>query len=142
VKGRREALAVGLVWLAWLGAVLLTVALGLATGTYTLAAGWSIHHGLWPLFAWDYNWYHFVAYGGYPDLDELFKQQDAETDPGKREAILHKLQRMMHERVVVAPLFLYIWPSGIGPRVEEPGLMLINPYPWSAPYEDVRLKRP
>jgi len=67
VKGRREALAVGLVWLAWLGAVLLTVALGLATGTYTLAAGWSIHHGLWPLFAWDYNWYHFVAYGGYPD---------------------------------------------------------------------------
>ncbi len=67
MKGRREALAVGLVWLAWLGAVLLTVALGLATGTYTLAAGWSIHHGLWPLFAWDYNWYHFVAYGGYPD---------------------------------------------------------------------------
>jgi peptide/nickel transport system substrate-binding protein len=82
------------------------------------------------------------AYGGYPDLDDLFKQQDAETDRGKREAILHKIQRMMHERVVVAPLFLYIWPSGIGPRVEEPGLMLINPYPWSAPYEDVRLKRP
>jgi hypothetical protein len=67
VQGRREALAVGLVWLAWLGAVLLTVALGLTTGAYTLASGWSIHHGLWPLFAWDYNWYHFVAYGGYPD---------------------------------------------------------------------------
>jgi hypothetical protein len=24
--------------------------------------------------------------------------------------------------------------------VEEPALMLINPYPWSAPLEDVRLK--
>jgi hypothetical protein len=67
VQGRREALAVGLVWLAWLGAVLLTVAVGLAAGAYTLGVGWSIHHGLWPLFAWDYNWYHLVAHGGYPD---------------------------------------------------------------------------
>ena len=64
--GRREVLAVGLVWLAWLGAILLTVTIGLASGAYTFAQGWSIHHGLWPLFAWDYNWYHFVAYGGYP----------------------------------------------------------------------------
>lgn len=67
MQGRREALAVGLVWLAWLGAVLLTVAFGLAAGAYTLGVGWSIHHGLWPLFAWDYNWYHLVAHGGYPD---------------------------------------------------------------------------
>ena len=66
MQGRREVLAVGLVWLAWLGAILLTVTIGLASGAYTFAQGWSIHHGLWPLFAWDYNWYHFVAYGGYP----------------------------------------------------------------------------
>jgi len=38
------------------------------------------------------------------------------------------------------PLYQYIWPSGIGPRVEEPALMLIDPYPWSAPLEEVRLK--
>src|SRR6266542_606081 len=25
----------------------------------------------------------------------------------------------------------YIWPSGVGPRVAEPALMPINPYPWS-----------
>ena len=30
--------------------------------------------------------------------------------------------------------------SGIGPRVAEPALMLINPYLWSAPLEEVRLK--
>lgn len=66
MQGRREVLAVGLVWLAWLGAILLTVTIGLASGAYTFSQGWSIHHGLWPLFAWDYNWYHFVAYGGYP----------------------------------------------------------------------------
>jgi hypothetical protein len=67
VQGRRGALAVGLVWLGWLGAVLATIAIGLAAGAYTFARGWSIHDGLWPLFAWDYNWYHLLAYVGYPD---------------------------------------------------------------------------
>jgi hypothetical protein len=67
VQGRREALAVGLVWLVWLGAVLLTIAAGLAAGAYTFKLGWSIHSGPWPLFAWDYNWYHLIAYAGYPD---------------------------------------------------------------------------
>jgi peptide/nickel transport system substrate-binding protein len=80
------------------------------------------------------------AWGGYPDIDALFKDQDRETDRAKREAILHQIQRLMHERVMFAPIWLYFWPSGIGPRVEEPALMLINPFPWSAPLEDVRLK--
>jgi peptide/nickel transport system substrate-binding protein len=80
------------------------------------------------------------AYGGYPDLDALFKQQSDETDRAAREAILHKIQQLVHERVMFGPIWLYFWPSGIGPRVEEPGLMLINPFPWSAPLEDVRLK--
>ena len=47
----------------------------------------------------------------------------------------------LHERVRFAPIYDYIWPSGIGPRVDEPALMLIDPYPWSAPLEDVRLKK-
>jgi peptide/nickel transport system substrate-binding protein len=81
------------------------------------------------------------AYGGYPDIDALYKQQARELDRGKREALLHQIQRLMHERVRIAPIFEYIWPTGIGPRVEEPALMLIDPYPWSAPLEEVRLKR-
>ena len=81
------------------------------------------------------------ARGGYPDIDDLFKQQDVETDRAKREALLHQIQQLMHERVMFAPIWLYIWPSGIGPRVEEPALMLINPFPWAAPLEDVRLKQ-
>src|SRR5262245_3194126 len=80
------------------------------------------------------------AYGGYPDIDELFKQQNAETDHSKREALLHQIQQLIHERVMFGPIWEYIWPSAVGPRVEEPALMLINPYPWSAPLEDVRLK--
>ena len=80
------------------------------------------------------------AYGGYPDLDALFKQQDKETDRAKREAMLHQIQQLMHERVMFGPIWLYFWPSGIGSRVADPALMAINPYPWSAPLEEVRLK--
>jgi peptide/nickel transport system substrate-binding protein len=81
------------------------------------------------------------AYGGYPDVDDLYKRQAHETDRKKREALLHQIQQIMNERVRIAPIFEYIWPSGIGPRVAEPALMLINPYPWSAPLEDVRLRK-
>jgi peptide/nickel transport system substrate-binding protein len=81
------------------------------------------------------------AYGGYPDIDELYVQQARETDRAKREAILHQIQRLIHERVRFGPIWQYIWPSGIGPRVAEPALMLIDPYPWSAPLEEVRLKK-
>jgi peptide/nickel transport system substrate-binding protein len=82
------------------------------------------------------------AYGGYPDIDALYKQQAGETDKKKREALLHQIQRLVYDRVRYGPIYEYIWPSGVGPRVAEPALMLINPYPWSAPLEEVRLKKP
>ena len=82
-----------------------------------------------------------LAYGGFPDIDELYKRQLAETDPVKREVLLHQIQKTLHERTRYAPIFDYFWPSGLGPRVEEASLMRIDPYPWSAPLEDVRLKR-
>ena len=81
------------------------------------------------------------AYGGYPDLDELFLQQARERDPAKREALLHRIQKELAERVRYAPIYEYIWPSAMSAKVAEPALMLINPYPWSAPLEEVRLKK-
>ncbi len=81
------------------------------------------------------------AYGGYPDIDALYKEQALVSDPRKREALLHQIQQLLHERVRFGPIWDYIWPSGVGPRVDEPALMLINPYPWSAPLEEVRLKK-
>jgi peptide/nickel transport system substrate-binding protein len=81
------------------------------------------------------------AYGGYPDVDALYREQARETDRKKREALLHQIQQVVYDRVRIAPIYQYIWPSGIGPRVEEPALMLIDPYPWSAPLEEVRLKK-
>jgi len=81
------------------------------------------------------------AYGGYPDMDDLYRTQASETDRKKREATLHRIQQLIAERVRLAPIYEYIWPSAIGPRVEEPALMLIDPYPWSAPLEDVKLRK-
>jgi peptide/nickel transport system substrate-binding protein len=81
-----------------------------------------------------------LAYGAFPDIEALYQQQLTETDRTKREAMLYQIQRMLHERTRFAPLFDYFWPSGLGPRVEEPSLMRIDPFPWSAPLEDVRLK--
>jgi len=81
------------------------------------------------------------AYGGYPDIDALFKDQERESDQAKRAAMLHQIQRILHERVRFGPIFDYIWPSAVGPRVADPALMLIDPYPWSAPLEEVRLKK-
>ena len=82
------------------------------------------------------------AYGGWPDIDELYQKQLAETDHAKREAMLHQIQETLHERTRFAPIYDFFWPSGIGPRVEEASMMKIDPFPWSAPLEDVRLKRP
>jgi hypothetical protein len=80
-------------------------------------------------------------YAGEADIDALYKQQSRESDPRKREVLLHQIQRTLHERVRFAPIMDFIWPSGVSARVAEPALMLIDPYPWSAPLEDVRLKK-
>ena len=76
-----------------------------------------------------------------PDVDTLFKQQAKETDRKKREAMLHQIQHLLYERVRFAPIWEYIWPSGIGARVGDPAFLKIDPYPWSAPLEDVSLRK-
>jgi peptide/nickel transport system substrate-binding protein len=81
------------------------------------------------------------AYGGWPDLDALYKQQARETDRKKREALLKQIQQTLAERMRFAMIFDYVWPSGIGPRVEDPAFLKIDPYPWSAPYEELKLKK-
>jgi peptide/nickel transport system substrate-binding protein len=81
------------------------------------------------------------AYGGYPDLDELFHKQARERDPKWREVLLHDLQRLVQERVLFAPIYEIAGLNGVGPRVAESGLGLIPTYNWSGPYEDVQLKR-
>jgi peptide/nickel transport system substrate-binding protein len=80
------------------------------------------------------------AKGSYPDIDELFKRQSTERDRKKREAMLHEIQRLVHERAMYAPLFELGWPNGVGPRVAESGFGLIPLFYYTGPYEDIRRK--
>jgi peptide/nickel transport system substrate-binding protein len=81
------------------------------------------------------------AYGSYPDLDALFQQQAGERDHTAREALLHRMQSLMHERVMHAPLFEPQVLHGVGPRVGESTIGLL-PFPVPILYEEMRLRRP
>ena len=80
------------------------------------------------------------SYGGYPDIDGLFQEQAAELDRKRREAILHKMQQLVLEKAMYAPIWELAFLNGVGPRVKESGLGLISGHAYSAPYEDVALK--
>jgi peptide/nickel transport system substrate-binding protein len=80
------------------------------------------------------------TYGTYPDIEGLVREQATEIDRAKREAILHRIQQLMHEKVMYAPLLELAIPGGYGPRVAESGIGLITNMSSSAPYEELRLK--
>ena len=80
------------------------------------------------------------AYGSYPDIDGLVQEQAAELDPRRRGATLQRIQQLVHDKAIVAPIYLNAAMMGFGPRVAESGLGLIDGFLWSAPYEDLKLK--
>jgi peptide/nickel transport system substrate-binding protein len=81
------------------------------------------------------------AYGGYPDIDDLYRQQAQERDHAKREALLHRIQELTVERVMFAPIINLRALMGVGYRVAEHGMNLIPLYPFPSP-QDMRLKEP
>ncbi len=80
------------------------------------------------------------TYGSYPDIEGLVREQAAELDARRREAILLKLQQLMHDKAMFAPIWELGFLNGHGPRVAESGLGLIPGHAYSAPYEDLTLK--
>jgi peptide/nickel transport system substrate-binding protein len=80
--------------------------------------------------------------GVMPDVEDLFQRQARETDVKKREALLHQIQQILHDRLTHIPIYelAFIW--GVGPSVDEPGINLIRSFAYSGPLEDLRLKRP
>src|SRR5262249_6133618 len=80
------------------------------------------------------------TYGSYPDIEGLIQERVGERDRKRREATLHRIQQLMHERAMFAPIWDIAALHGYGPRVAAPALGLIGSYLWSAPYEEVRLK--
>jgi peptide/nickel transport system substrate-binding protein len=88
-------------------------------------------------FTWSKGAY---AYGGYPDIDGLFREQAVELDHQKRDATLQRTPQLMHDKAMYLPIWQLALLQGYGPRVAESGLGLIADFPWSAPYEDLKLK--
>ena len=78
------------------------------------------------------------AYGGHPDIDELFHQQGRERDRAKREALLHKIQQLTVDRAMYAPIMDLRALMGVGPRVAEHTINAI-PMVFYPSYEDIKL---
>jgi len=79
------------------------------------------------------------AYGGYPDIDDLFLQQARERDPRKREALLHKIQQLTIDRAIFAPIMDLRALNGVGPRVADHTINALHMVPWPS-WEDMRLQ--
>jgi peptide/nickel transport system substrate-binding protein len=80
------------------------------------------------------------TYGTYPEIEDLIRRQATETDRGRREALLHRAQQLMHDKTMYAPLLEVANVAGYGPRVAESAVGLITYMSSSAPYEELRLK--
>ena len=80
------------------------------------------------------------VYGSYPDIDALYQQQAAELNRKKRGEILDKMQQILAERTVYAPIWQLGFINGAGPRVGESGFGLIQDFAYTGPFEDITLK--
>ena len=81
------------------------------------------------------------AYGVLPEIEDLYQRQARELDRKKREEMLHQIQQTLHDKVVFAPVCENAFIRGVGPRAEEAALTLIPAFPYTAPYEELRLKK-
>ena len=81
------------------------------------------------------------AFGSLPEVDDLFRRQAKELDRKKREALLHQMQRVLHEQMTQAAIYHLGFPTGVGPRADDIMATAIPGF-YLSPYEDLKLKRP
>ena len=82
------------------------------------------------------------AAGVIPEVEDLFQRQAREMDRAKREALVHQIQQIIHDRVTHVPVYELAFLWGVSARVEEAGVNRIKGFAYSGPYEDLKLKRP
>src|SRR5262244_3368069 len=78
--------------------------------------------------------------GVVPEIEDLYQRQARELDRKKREAMLHQIQQIVHDRAMYVPIYELAFLWGVGPRVEEACVDRIKGFSYSAPYEDLKLK--
>ncbi len=69
---RRAYVHVFAIWMAWAGAVVGTVAIGIASGVYDRSKAGVPGTTLFPFFSWDFGWYNAIAQHGYPPVADRF----------------------------------------------------------------------
>jgi peptide/nickel transport system substrate-binding protein len=79
------------------------------------------------------------AYGGHPEIDDLFLLQARERNPVRRKALLHQIQQMTVDRAMFIPIMDYRTLRGVGPRLSEHALDTLHLVQFPA-YEEMRLK--
>jgi peptide/nickel transport system substrate-binding protein len=79
------------------------------------------------------------AYGGYPDIDELYQQQANERDRDKRQTLLAEIQQLTIDRAMYAPIMDLRALMGVGPRITKHTItdVWMSPFP---SYEDIEIK--
>jgi len=80
------------------------------------------------------------AYGSYPEIDALYPQQADELDHEKRASMLAKMQQLVHEKAIYAPIWQLGFLNGVGPRVDESCFNQIPGFAYTAPFEDLTIK--
>jgi len=80
------------------------------------------------------------VYGSYPEIDALYPQQAEELDAKKREGILQKMQQLVHEKAIYAPIWQLAFLNGVGPKVGGDPFGRIAGFPYIAPFEDLTIK--
>ena len=80
------------------------------------------------------------AYGNDPEIDALYQQQAVELNHKRRGEILAKMQQLVSERTIYAPLLQLAFINGVGPSVGESGFGLIPGFAYTGPFEDITLK--
>ncbi len=80
------------------------------------------------------------AYGSYPDIDALHAQQADELNHQKRVAILEKMQQLVYDKAIYAPIWQLGFINAVGPRLGESAFDLIPGFAYTAPFEDITIK--
>ena len=80
------------------------------------------------------------TYTSVPEVDGLYDAQANEGNPRARRVILEKMQQIIHDRALFAPVLEYAYLVSIGPRLEVDNLNVLPQNPYTAPYEELRLR--
>ena len=80
------------------------------------------------------------SYGGYPEIDALFARQSREIDLEKRTALLHDIQKIMHEKDMFVPLWQLGFLCAAGPKAVETSFGRIPGFVYQAPFETLEVK--